>query len=117
VSVLGNTSPFPLGDLLGTGYETFESPTGIHGMSKQNKIGRLDLLAVAATKRGTGQFRDFIDQAKKEYKTICVWEIWNEELAVILARYGFRPVEEIDHDTGELLTGLCWNAGKKRRRR
>ncbi len=56
--------------------------------------GRLDLLAVIASKPRTGQFREFIKQAKLISKTITVMIDDNPIVGPICARYGFRPVME-----------------------
>jgi hypothetical protein len=78
-----------LGQILGTGYYEFSTTIGISGLAKAED-GRLDLLAVLASKPGTGQFREFITQAKKSFKTIAVWAITNNTLREALIRYGFR---------------------------
>ena len=83
--------PSPLSLMMNTGYHDFESSAGIVGMAKiENDI--LSLLAVVATEKGTGQFRTFMAQAKEQFKTIEVLEVWDAALATILLRYGFhRP--------------------------
>ena len=108
MTVLGYRFPDPISSLLGTGYEKFRSPTGLNGLAKDSDE-RLDLLVVDATIPGTGQFRTFIEKAKLEYETICVWEVWNKDLRPILERYGFFPYHETDPDTDEPLEGYRWN--------
>ena len=56
---------------------------------------------------GTGQFRRFMAQAKQEFDIICVWEIFNPLLELILIRYSFEPTFE--YDKGEHLTGFRWD--------
>ena len=110
--VLGLTNPDPVGELLGTGYLRFQSPSGIDGLAKENG-DRLDLLAVNALVPGIGQFRRFIQRCKREYETICIWEVWNPMLHEILQRYGFRAYSEKDRHTGERLEGYRYDAGHK----
>jgi|SRR3989304_3216074 len=110
--VLGQTNPDPLSEVLGTGYSRFQSPTGIDGLAKEEK-DRLDLLAFNALVPGIGQFRRFIQRCKREYETICIWEIWNPMLHEVLQRYGFRAYSEKDRDTGELLEGYRYDAGSR----
>ncbi len=112
MSVLGQIWTDRIGALLGTNYKRFKSPTGLNGLAKSSG-DRLDILAVDATQPGTGQFRRFIKRAKQEYKTICIWEVWNKDLEGILGRYEFNPCDENDPDTHEHLTGYRWNADDK----
>lgn len=105
--VLGSTKDNVWGVLLDTGYREFQSPSGIQGLYKESPT-RLDLLAVAATEPGTGQFRRFIAACKGRYDTICVWEIMNPELNGILKRYGFETTTE--QENGETLDGWKWEA-------
>lgn len=108
--VLGRTEPDPAGLILGTGYERFESPTGIDGLAKENG-DRLDVLAVYAREHGQGAFREFIRLAKKEYRTVCVWLDDNPAIGPALQRYGFTPETEIQPD-GEIVTGWRWDDSK-----
>lgn len=104
--ILGNTRPDPAGVILDTGYLQFCSPVGIDGLCKVTD-NRLDVLAVIAIRTGKGHFRKFIRQAKLEYSTICVWEIWNPFLDGVLSRYGFVAREE--EQDGETVTGWRWD--------
>lgn len=98
--------------MLGTGYEQFHSPTGMNGLAKVDG-DRLDILALDASAPGTGQLRAFIDQCKREFETICIWEIWNPLLEEILRRYGFRAFKRaVDKDTDEEMDGYRYDAGK-----
>lgn len=105
--IIGQNYPDPIGQLLGTGYMRFQSPTGICGLAKDDGE-RLDILAVDTLTPGKGQFRHFINEAKKQYSTICIWEIWNPWLEPVLLRYGFTPATEIAI-TGETLSGVKWD--------
>ena len=105
MGVLGITKPDLVSELLGTGFRRFYSSTGINGLAKMIGEDRLDILAVDATNPGTGQFRVFIEQAKKEFATIYLWEVWNPILAETLQRYGFQACTQVDKDTGEILNG------------
>lgn len=104
MSVLGVTSPDPVGVMLNTRMERFVSPTGIEGLARA--IGdRLDVLAVINPTPIRGCFGKFIAAAKIEYQTICVFAIGNPIVDQALRRYGFTPDVEIDEfgDTQELL--------------
>ncbi len=105
MTVLGVTKDNIWGTLLNTGYREFQSPLGIQGLYKESPA-RLDLLAVAATEPGTGQFRRFIAACKGRYATIFVWEIMNPELNGILKRYGFEVANE--QENGETIEGWKW---------
>ena len=105
-SVLGKTEPDPLGSLLGTNYERFNSNTGISGLAKFHG-DRLDVLAVTASRKNTGQFREFVRIAKQQFARIFIWEVWNPELEPVLRRYKFTPASELQLD-GEQLTGFKW---------
>lgn len=107
-SILGKTHPDPFAAVFKTSYFRFCSPIGIDGLCKLSD-GRLELLAVIANRPGKGHFRKFIRQAKLEYSTICVWEIWNPFLDDVLSRYGFFACEE--YKNGETVTGWRWDRG------
>lgn len=111
IGVLGPLLPDPASTILGTGYSRFESPSGLRGLAKVHGR-RLDLLVVDASRPGTGQFRAFIDAAKREFDMIYLWEVWNPALDLILQRYGFRACREADLDTGEILDGYRYDAGR-----
>jgi hypothetical protein len=104
MSVLGKTSPDPMGLILETRFDRFVSPTGIEGLARATG-DRLDVLAVHNDTGMTGRFRDFIAAAKLEYRTICILAIKNQAIHAALLRYGFTPDVEIDQfgDTQELL--------------
>lgn len=84
---------------LDTGYSEFESSAGVEGLAKIEN-DTLSLLAVNATKKRTGQFRQFISQAKRKFQKIEILEVWNLGLRDVLKRYGF---EQINGDT------FVWN--------
>lgn len=111
IGVLGPLLPDLTSMILGTGYSRFESATGVRGLAKVHGC-RLDLLVVDACQPGTGQFRAFVDTAKREFETIYLWEVWNATLGLILQRYGFRACREADLETGEMLDGYCYDAGR-----
>lgn len=106
--VLGILDDDPIALVLGTGYMRFSSPSGIDGLAKRDGT-RLDILAVIATKPGTGQFRKFISRCKVRFETVCVWHDFNPQIGEALARYGFHPETDIAAD-GETLTGWRWDA-------
>lgn len=103
LTLLGKKSHQVFGVYIGKEYYNFESPTGLCGLCKCTKE-RIDLVAVYASQKGQGQCRDFIAQAKKNWKEIRVLEIWNYDLADALNRYGFKKFEE----NGEV--GMKWSA-------
>lgn len=95
MSVLGVTAPDPAGLILETRFLRFVSPTGIEGLARATG-DRLDVLAVVNPTGLRGRFRAFIDAAKLEYRTVCVWAIENPIVDQALRRYGFTPDVEID---------------------
>ena len=86
--------PSAISEYLDTGYSEFISTAGINGLAKFEG-DTISLLAVNATKQRTGQFRKFINQAKRIFKQIEITEVWNPELQNALIRYGFSK----DSDT------------------
>lgn len=110
IPLMGKVEPDPVGEMLGTGYVQFQSPGGIGGLAKWSE-DRLDLLAVHAFIEGKGQFREFIAQAKGQFKTICVWEDWNPIVGPALKRWGFTPETEIQ-GWGESVNGWRWDSPK-----
>lgn len=111
LTLLGVVEPDPIGVILGTGYMRFQSPNGLGGLAKWTD-DRLDLLAVHAFVEGRGMFRDFIASAKREWKTVCVWEDWNPIVGAALERYGFSRETEIQGD-GEVITGWRWDSSEQ----
>jgi len=93
--------------ILGTRYYRFVSPLGIDGLARWTDT-QLELLAVHAACPGCGQFKAFIEEAKRHFATICVWHIGNAALDAALKRYGFTPESVVD-EFGEHLTGLRWD--------
>lgn len=107
MSVLGKTSPDPIGVMLGSHMNRFISPTGIEGLA--NAAGhRLNVLAVVNRTSNRGCLRAFIAQAKLEYKTICVLAVDNRVLHSALLRYGFSADVEIDQ-FGDIQHMLRWD--------
>lgn len=104
MSVLGITSPDPVGVMLNTRMQRFVSPTGIEGLARATG-DRLDVLAVINPTPIRGCFGKFIAAAKTEYRTICVWAIENPIVDQALRRYRFTDDVTIDEfgDTQQLL--------------
>ncbi len=100
--------PDPVGRMLGTGFNRFESVAGVDGLAKDNGHGMIELLAVHSRVKGKGQFRRFIALLKEQNQTICVWHVDNPMLGPALLRYGFKPETTID-GFGETLTGYRWD--------
>ncbi len=107
--LLQKTVPDLTSQILGTRYLRFESACGIIGLARPNE-DRLDILALMAVHEGRGSFRQFIIEAKQEYRTICIWEVWNPILESALKRYGFMPEKEIQGN-GEVVEGWRWDKG------
>lgn len=101
--VIGATTPYLPG--IDPMFEAFATPT-VHGLAAVSGE-RLDLLAVAATNPGHGDFGRFLRECMKAYRTIGIWEIWNGSLAGMLQRYGFREVREVLD--GDLVSGMRWD--------
>jgi hypothetical protein len=110
MSMIGNAHPVvgalaPFAEQIAPMFQAFRTPN-IHGLAAV-RGDRLDILAVAATNPGHGDFSRFLDDCQKNYQTIGIWEIWNGSLASMLKRRGFREVrEELD---GDLVSGLRWD--------
>lgn len=85
----------PISMLLNTGYVEFTSSAGIDGLAKIEN-DTLSLLAVEARNKGTGQFRMFIKQAKRQFKVIELLEVYNLGLRSVLVRYGFDQKDSGD---------------------
>lgn len=96
---LGQMRTDPIAVLLNTGFERFDSPSGIHGLAKV-RGDNLCLLAIMAHKPRTGQFRAFITECKKEFASITIVEIWNKDLPEVLTRYGFSWAHDAEFDEG-----------------
>lgn len=109
--VIGQTQPYAA--FLQTGYEHFVSDCGIDGLARVIHYRKLELLSVNALNPGTGQFRAFIDSCKKHYDCICVWEVWNDQLALILKRYGFHKARQREPN-GEIVAGWKWTDYKRK---
>jgi hypothetical protein len=104
-------TPDLVAQILHTRYDRFLSRSGIDGLCRIT--GRkIEILAVHAANPGTGRFRRFIHALKKEYDTICVWQIHNPIVEACLLRYGFAPEFQIEGD-GEEVNGLRWDRPRK----
>jgi hypothetical protein len=110
MSLITSLEPDPISAMLGTGYFRFTGLFGISGLANP-RPPRLDLLAVVSDQPGEGHFRDFVELAKLEYSTVCVWLVDNATLHAALMRYGFTPEVEIAFD-GKPLKGLRWDKNK-----
>jgi len=100
--------PDPIGAALGmTGFYQFETNIGVSGLAKASG-NRLYVLAVISAAPGTGQFREFVRQAKSAYHKIVFLEILTAEMEAILRRYGFRPGKKRD--------SMAWKRHAKGRR-
>lgn len=106
-SVLGPLHDDPIGKLIGSPFMRFESPLGIHGLAVVTD-SRLDLLAVLAVKRGS--WGKFIEQAQREFSTICLLEVMNGAFGERLKMAGFEEFTEFHVRTKEMVTGLRWDA-------
>lgn len=99
--------PDPNAVVLKTGFRRFNSHQGIDGLMRISGYD-LELLAVHATRPGTGQFRRFVTACKAKFDTIAIWHVWNNDLPAILLRYGFSPYEKTEKQ--ENLIGFRWVA-------
>jgi hypothetical protein len=94
---------------LDTRFEPFTAPTfGIHGLARITGP-KIEIIAVAADVPGVGCFRDWIKNLKTEFQEIYIWEVWNDFLPAVLARYGFEPICMLDTYTAEVLEGFKWS--------
>jgi hypothetical protein len=100
----------PIGVTLGilNPFHRFTTDIGVGGLARWTDT-RIDILAIHSEHQNTGQCRWFFKDAKRMFKTVCVWSIHSEVLSEALARYGFTPQTEID-GKGEVLEGMRWDA-------
>jgi|SRR3974390_1069904 len=111
--MLGPNSLHWASKLLKTHYREFHSPFGIDGLAKETNGGKtLSILAVHTQQRRQGRFRSFMEEAKKEYTEIFVWEISNPILENALKRYGFSHTSHTEWDSfnqrNETIQGMVW---------
>jgi len=105
--VLGKNEPDFVGQVLGTGYLSFESSVGMDGLAKEVDDGKgLDILALVARHEGQGSLRKFIALAKEHYDKIYIWSVWNRFLPAVLVRYGFMPF--VRFEDGHKIDGYRW---------
>ena len=105
--LLGAISRDPIGEALGSEYKRFVSKNGMSGLVKVDG-DRVDFLAISSVKQGHGLFRKFIADAKNQYQTIAVWEIWNPLVGSALKRYGFYLI--CDWEDGHTIYGMRWDS-------
>ena len=67
------------------------------------------MLAVASKKPGHGHFRQFIQDLKRCYEMVIVWETWNPVLEAKMPQYGFTRV--LQAASGDLATGWVFVDG------
>ena len=91
----------PFGAILGTGYDRFESTTGICGVAKI-KNNDLRVLVAHTYTPGQGQFRDFVRICKANFDYVCFEHILSDALPDILARYGFTLGILVEDDGTEM---------------
>lgn len=103
--VLGKLTPDPIGVLLKTGFQRFSAPCGVDGLCCVS-VNRLEILAVHARQPGRGAFRELLGKAKRHFKVIVIFEVWNERLKEFLLREGFQS-ETIQRD-GEIVEAYRW---------
>lgn len=97
-------------------YCHFTTRLGIEGLARVTGAD-LELLAVHATKPGTGRFRRFIIEAKARFASITLWSIVNSEMVPTLARYGFGPCVGPDtalDGTPSTTEGMRWRKADAR---
>lgn len=106
---LGLLTDDPIGALLGMNkaYMQFQSQHGVGGLAQVTSNG-VDLLAVMASKPGTGQFKAFMKDLMREYSQVTFWLVHSPLLREILTNYGFSQVEEFQH--GAMVRGMRWRA-------
>lgn len=110
--LLGELSPDPIGQFLGTTeYSRFKTTKGLVGLAKATEE-RLDILAIISPAERSGLVREFFNDAKQQFKTIVVWEVWNHHLESALKRYGFSQ-DIIPNGSRPGLTNLRWDRGNQ----
>lgn len=108
-AIFKSFEPDPAGVILQTRFQHFTSHAKVHGLARDNGNGMIEILAVVASKKRKGQFRRFIADLEKHYRTICIWHVENEFLPAVLLRYGFKHELTVD-EFGDRLEGFRWDA-------
>ena len=90
-----------------TDYRDFVSPLGVLGLAYEY-ANTVEILAVAATVEGSGQFRAFVQHLQRCCDDIYVWEVMEPRLHGVLTRYGFVQTDAMRR--GERVTGYWWKA-------
>lgn len=101
--VVGRLMPDDTAIRLGTGYFQFDI-RAMAGLCRVNHLS-IEILAVYSKQPGEGNFRQFVDDLRRNYNRIVFWVIWSPVLRVALKRYGFTPVEARDSD-GARIEGM-----------
>jgi hypothetical protein len=99
----------PIGAALGilNPFHRFTTNIGVGGLARWTDT-RIDILAIHSEQENTGQCRWFFKDAKRMFKTVCVWSIHSKVLSDALARYGFKPDIEIGHGS-EIVPVMRWD--------
>jgi hypothetical protein len=104
-TTLGQLKPHWLGDVLGTNFMEFDTPT-VQGLAREDG-DRVEILAIYSKEQGRGYFRDFIARCKGEFREVRVLTIMEPQVAKALKRYGFRKFQRREPD-GERVAGMVW---------
>lgn len=90
---------------LGGMFGEFETAT-MHGLVLVTG-DRIDILSIVSKEGGKGHFSEFLASLQASYRTIGIWEIMNPDLKRILAKKGFRFVQELVD--GDNTSGMRWD--------
>ena len=96
----------PAAELLGTGFMRYYTPD-VHGLVKVDGQQAV-ILAIATTRPGTGQLRQFISNLKQLYQIVAVWDVSVPHLAEALSRYGFESKTKTQD--GTTMTIFQWSS-------
>lgn len=92
-----------MNNVFSNGFEQFESEMGVNGLVRES-FGKLEILAIETSKKGSGQLRQFINKAQTQYSSIYFLEILNPDMEIILDKFGFKKGKtKVDGTETEML--------------
>lgn len=111
-------TPCPVGRSLGTGFDRFNWRDGlVVGAAQVTGDMELNVLFVGSKEEGRGHFKEFLADMRLHYRTVSIFEVWNERLAGYLTRLGAQPItrsfgQEPSPCPGLILLGTSGNSGR-----
>lgn len=101
--MLGEITPDPAGNALGTGFVRFNAAR-FEGLCRFTTEGVLDILAIVSKTPKCGHLAGLINGLKEHFQTIRVYEIINPHLEEALTvAHHFKPFDEYGTDGPNLM--------------